>query len=242
MIAPWYTTPMGRILLGLFVGAALGFGMLAKADVVEFSDEELSRESVLPVFDQPEAVKKRVVPTYQRIEAAAYLGLSLNDAFINTVPVGVDVEYHLTEIHALGLNAAYFITSASSYVTQIQQQVPGAVLIPFANNPAPQFMLLGEYEFTPFYGKISVTKQGVANLNIGGTIRAGMLFSTPTESSPVIGIGLNQRFFITRNFGLKLDLQALLYQKTDIIAIPASKNLVTNIMMSLGALWYFPQL
>src|SRR5471030_2893004 len=126
MIAPWYATPMGKILLALFIGAALGFGIYAKADVVEFSDEELSRESVLPVFDQPEAVKKRVVPTYSRIEAGGYLGLSLNDAFINTYPIGVDVEYHLTEIHAVGLNAAYFITSQSSYVGQMRQQVNGA--------------------------------------------------------------------------------------------------------------------
>ena len=161
MSGPWHKTILGRILLFMFLSAALAFilssSSLAKADVVEFSEEELSRESVLPVFDQPEAVKKRVVPTDSRIEVGGYLGTSLNDPFINEYPIGVDVEYHLTEIHAVGINAAYFITSAASYVPQIQSEVLGGSLIPFNNNPSPQFMILGEYEFTPYYGKISVT-------------------------------------------------------------------------------------
>jgi len=242
MTEPWHSTTLGRVLLVLFLGACLALGKLAKADVVEFSEEELARESVLPVFDQPEAVKKRVVPTDSRIEVGGYFGLSLNDPFINTFPIGADVEYHLSELYAVGINAAYFIDSASSYVGQIQTSVPGGNFIPFNNNPQPQFMFLGEYEFTPFYGKISVTKQGVANLNLGGTVRAGIISFTPSESSPTLGIGLNQRFFITRNFGIKLDLQGLLYQKTDIIPLSPSKNLVFNILLSVGALWYLPQL
>ena len=242
MIAPWYSTPMGRVLLALFLGAALVFGKLAKADVVEFSDEELARESVLPVFDQPEAVKKRVVPTLSRIELGGYLGLALNDPFLNTFPIGLDVEYHLNEINAIGLNVAYFVDSQSSYVGQLQQQVNGANVIPFSANPTPQFMLMAEYEFTPFYGKISITKQGVANLNIGAAVRAGMIFSTPTESSPAIDVGLNQRYFVTRNFGFKLDLQGLLYQKTDIIPTTPQKNIVFDFLLTGGILFYFPAL
>src|SRR4051812_29530300 len=33
------------------------------SEVVEFPEEELARESVVPIFDQPEAVKKRLVTT-----------------------------------------------------------------------------------------------------------------------------------------------------------------------------------
>ena len=41
---------------------------------------------------------------------------------------------------------------------------------------------------------------------------------------------------------MKLDLQGMLYQKTDIFPLNPAKNLVFDIVLSLGALYYFPQL
>jgi outer membrane beta-barrel protein len=241
-MTPWYKSPIGWVLLGCFFVALFALSGLAKADVVEFPESELARESVLPVFDQPEAVKKRYVPTEGRVEVAGFFGSSLNDAFLYDYPFGLEVDYHLSELHGVGLVAEGFANTNTSYVSQIQTTVNGGNAIPFAQNPQPSFAVLGQYEFTPYYGKISITKQSVLNLNISAELRVGMVNLTVGGSSITGGLGLNERFFFTRNFGLKLDLSTLIYQKADILSVASTNTTVMELFITLGAVWLFPSL
>lgn len=239
-----YKSPLSWMLLACFLVALFALSGLAKADdVVQFPESELARESVLPVFDQPEAVKKRFVPTDGRIEIGGFLGTSLNDAFLYNYPLGIEAQYHLNEISALGLMVEAFASTNTSYVGQLQNQVNGAgQKIPFAQNPQANFAALAEYEFTPYYGKISLSKQNVLNLNISATARAGMLNLSVGGSSIAAGLGLNERFFLTRNFGIKLDLSALLYTKPDILGVANATTTVTELFFTLGAVWLLPTL
>ena len=241
-MTPWYKSPIGWVLIGCFFVALFALSGLAKADTVEFPESELARESVLPVFDQPEAVKKRFVPTDGRVEVHGFFGTSLNDAFLYSYPFGGEVDYHLTEMHSVGLLAEGFASTNTSYVSQIQQVNGAAAKIPFTQNPTPTFAVLGQYEFTPYYGKISLSKQSVLNLNISAEARVGMINLNVGGSSITAGLGLNERFFFTRNFGLKLDLSALIYQKPDILSSTSSNTTVTELFVTLGAVWLFPSL
>src|ERR1700730_15751833 len=95
----WLKSPLSWILLACFLIALFALSRLAKADeVVQFPESELARESVLPVFDHPEAVKKRYVPTEGRIELDGFLGTSLNDPFLYNYPLGIEAAYHLSEM------------------------------------------------------------------------------------------------------------------------------------------------
>jgi outer membrane beta-barrel protein len=246
---PWYTSPMGRLLIVMVILALWALtSTAARADVIEFPEEELSRESVLPVFDQPEAVKKRFVPTEGRIEVEAFAGASLNDPFLNNYPVGLSASYHLNELFAIGALGGFFSNSQSGYVSQIQQLNEGGT-IPFNNNPTPSWMGLGEFEFTPYYGKISLTKQTILNLNISATARLGMIGFSGGGSNMAGGLGLNERLFFSRNFGIKFDLSALIYSKGDVIPFQSgvsnqvvAQTTAVNLYMFVGALWYFPSL
>jgi outer membrane beta-barrel protein len=238
-----YKSPLSWMLLACFLIALFALSGLAKADdVVQFPESELARESVLPVFDQPEAVKKRFVPTDGRIEISGFLGTSLNDPFLDNYPLGVEVNYHLNEISSVGLIVEGYANTNTSYVAQLQSQVTGSNTIPFAQNPQPTFATLAEYEFTPYYGKISLSKQNVLNLNISATARAGMINLSVGGSSIAGGLGLNERFFFTRNFGIKLDLSALFYTKPDILGPPNATTTVTELFFTLGAVWLLPTL
>jgi hypothetical protein len=73
----------------------------SRAEVIEFSEDELARESVLPVFDQPEAVKRRYVPFDGRFEVGAFVGATLNDPFFNTYPFGLELKYHLSNFQPI---------------------------------------------------------------------------------------------------------------------------------------------
>lgn len=217
----------------------------ASAETIQFPEEELSQESVLPVFDQPQAVKKRLVPFTDRIELEGSLGASLNDPFFNSYLLGLGGHYHLSEIHSFGLSGAYFMSSQSSYVGQISSQVDPTRLINFNNAPSPQFYFLADYEFTPYYGKISLTKQTVMNLTISGSAGVGVVSTTSAagnDSSMGFSLGLNERFFFTRNLGIKVDLKTLFYQETDVIATTATRQNVINLMVSLGMVYFIPSL
>jgi outer membrane beta-barrel protein len=240
---PWYKSPIGWVLLACFFTALFALTGLAKADdVVQFPEAELERESVLPVFDSPQAVKHRNVPTLERVEVAGFLGTSLNDPFITSVPIGAEVSYHVSELHSFGLIAEGFANSTTSYVGQIQQPNSGGQNIPFNQNPTPTFAGLLEYEFTPYYGKISITKQTVFNLNISVTARAGFL-SLSSGGGATGGLGLNERFFFTRNLGIKADLYSLIYQKTDVVPLSgAQKGTIFDLFFAFGVVYLFPTL
>jgi hypothetical protein len=65
-------TPM-RILLKILGLTAIVFFLMPKAvcfatQNIQFPEEELASESVLPIFDQPVSVKNRAVLTAQRLE------------------------------------------------------------------------------------------------------------------------------------------------------------------------------
>ena len=74
-----------------------------RAEIVEFPEEQLARESVVPVFDQPEAVKKRYVPLGGRVELGVFAGATLSDSFFNSYPFGLNVNYHFSDFHAVNV-------------------------------------------------------------------------------------------------------------------------------------------
>lgn len=209
-----------------------------RADVIEFPDEELARESVLPVFDQPEAVKNRSIPNAKRLEVGAFAGAILNDPLFNIFPVGASLHYHLTEMTGFGVLGSYYASGQSSYVGQIKQLRNGD-RIPFDTAPVAKFSVIAQYEFTPYYGKVSFTKQSVANLNLSFTAGVGTLATSDT-ASVLLAFGMNQRLFITKNIGFKADLEAFFYRQKDIIPnTPVDKNVVAFVFNA-GVVYLLP--
>lgn len=78
----------------------------ANAEVIRFPEDELAAESVLPVFDHPEAVKNRNVVTKKKIELGSYLGYNLTEPFFNPLNLGVSATYHLSEESGINVFAS----------------------------------------------------------------------------------------------------------------------------------------
>ncbi|MDZ4676921.1 MAG: outer membrane beta-barrel domain-containing protein [Oligoflexia bacterium] len=219
--------------------------IVARSEVIEFPEEELARESVTPIFDQPEAVKKRLSPMKSRFELGGFSGATLNDPWFNSYPLGVTLNYHFSEMHGIGLLGAYFISGRTNYVGQLQSTVSAGNEIPFERAPAPKFLGLLEYEFTPYYGKISITKQRVMNLTIAGLAGVGLMgvaSNVQSDSSVSFSLGLSQRFFFTRNFGIKADIRTLFYQQEDVVLRTVQKTNFVNVLLTVGAVYFLPSL
>ncbi len=212
----------------------------ANGETIEFAEDELATESVLPKFDQPTATKKRVVPTAKRFEIDVQAGTSLADAFFTTVPVGLMAGYHFNEFSAVQVRGDYYLNSVTSYKQQIIADTPGAD-VRLNKNPAAKYSFGIGYEMTPFYGKISVTKQRVINLATILALDFGLI-TFEDASSPYGSIDLGQKFFFSPNWGLRLDLKTVFYNQTDVIYDPVEKRLMTNVIFSLGAVFLLPSL
>lgn len=191
---------------------------------IEFPEDELASESVLPVFDHPEAVKNRLVPTAKRLELGLFGAYSMTEAFYNPIAYGVQASYHLTETHGLNLMAQMYSTGISNYADQLNP-IPlpsgqrGTTSMNLQYAPAPKMLLLANYQYTGFYGKISLTKDYVMNLSLYGLLGAGAM-TIGDMTAPVVSIGLGQKFYFGSSFAFRFDLRGLAYNGPDVLTGP----------------------
>ena len=204
---------------------ALLFSIESKAVKIQFPEEELASESVLPKFDNPDPVKNRNVVTKGKFELTGMMGWTLNDVFVDPLTFGGIATYHLTEIHAIQFYAGQFSSDVNDYPSQIQQET-GAVVTP----PTPESTYLLAYQITPYYGKLSVTKQGVTNMSFYGTLGAGT-YQISGDSNLALSAGLGTKVYLTNKFSLRMDYRWFFYEAKDPIgtADPAGVDPVKDL-------------
>ena len=191
----------------------------AQAEQIELPEEELARESVLPVFEKTTAVLNRNVETKKRFQLGLGAGLEVNEPFYNDLIYGLFGAYHFNDIHGLNVQFQMWGQGLSSYGSQIKSEQG---LDP-ARASQPQWAVIGNYEFIAYYGKISLSKQAVMNLNLFAN--AGFMYMNIEDRSTVgLNLGLGQTFFFTKNMGLRVDLKTLLFKGPNPASRPAASN------------------
>ena len=194
----------------------LGFWILpAHGDKIELPEEELATETVLPVFENVEVVKNRTIQTAGRFEFGGGSGLSLNEAFYNNVSFYALGSYHFNETHGLNVMANFFMDGLSSYGEQLQsgEGLTGKNFDP-SLAPSPTMSVIGNYQFTAFYGKISLSKKTVMNLSLFGNLGVGTMAFDGVQSI-ALNAGFGQKFYFTKNVAFRMDLRALIYEAPD---------------------------
>jgi outer membrane beta-barrel protein len=177
---------------------------VAIAEVIEFPEEELARESVLPKFDRPDVVKNRAVITAKKFEVAPYIGFNLTEPIYNQMRYGARLGYHWSEESTINLN---FAKHASGLNTQYTDglSIPKYKL-DFSRIPAVNYSYYLNYEYKLYYGKISFTKEGTMNLSTYPIFGVGMT-SYETKSYPGVAGGIGQKFYFGKSFGLRFDFR-----------------------------------
>ncbi len=177
---------------------------------IEFPDEELASESVLPVFDDPLPVKNRNVTTAKKIELTGFLGLTMNEPFTDPYNFGGMITYHFNEFHALQFYGTVFSATENDYPAQINEETggdPGGYDIR-GKVAEPESAMMLAYKISPYYGKFSLTKQGVLNIALYGTLGIGTI-QISGEQSVAAALGIGQKFYFTDKFSLVADLRIL---------------------------------
>ena len=221
----------------------------AATETIQFPDKELASESVYPVFDHPEGVKQRLVPTARRIELGVVGSYALTEPFFNPIAIGVTGSYHINETHAINLLGLSYLGGISNYAKQINETQNIQFNAQYA--PEPKYLLLGSYQYTGYYGKISLSKDTVMNLSLYGLFGIGMI-GIGDASNPVLSLGIGQKFYLNRSFAFRFDLRALAYQGPDVTSRNRSavtstesaslyeKTLQFGSHISAGVIYLFP--
>jgi len=186
----------------------------AFAEDVEVPEEELARESTLPIFNKRRAVLNRHVLTSERLELGLGGGIEMNEPYYNDYMFGVHGTYNFNETSALNIQGLWWMPGLSSYGDQLNVTTSRHAPFDASKAPHPVWAAIANYEYIAYYGKISVTKNGVMNLNLFGIAGIGYL-NMNQVSTVCLNLGLGQNFFITRNIGIRADLRWLIFQGPD---------------------------
>lgn len=190
------------------IAMILSLGLWATAaEQVEVPEDELAKESVTPIFDSTVSVKNRNINMDGTFDIGVFGGLALTEPIANTTKFGFEMNYHITDFHSLGV--MYSINSTG--LSKDAQGLKNDFGLDFNRAPKPQNTMLLDYNYSPFYGKLSVTKDGVINTTIYGAIGAGMV-KYEHKSYPALALGIGERFFFGKNFSLKMDFKLFAHQ------------------------------
>ena len=223
------------------------------AEVIQFPDEELASESVLPVFDQPDSVRNRNVLMAKRTEIGVVGGLSLLEPFFNPYSLGLTGSYHFNEERGIEVLGLYYMQGLSNNAQGLNP-IPGTSPAENANlqyAPAPKYLLAANYQHTGFYGKVSLAKDFVMHLNIYGLFGAGVI-GVGDSTNPLLNAGIGQKMYFSPNFALRVDFRFLVYQGPDVLSKklntatserPASEfgqKINYASLLSAGVVFFFP--
>lgn len=203
------------LILSLFISAQ------AMAVTIEFPEEELARESVLPVFENATAVKSRLVPTKGRFELGAAMGFAMNEPFFKTSRFGGLLGYHFTETHAVVLMGQVYSSglgdNGSALANTDLNKGSGTTYVRMQYAPQPKYHFFANYQITPYYGKISVFKDFVMNLSLYGLFGLGVV-DIGGETTPALNVGIGQKFYFSKRWGIRADLGLMAYKGVNFFA------------------------
>lgn len=200
----------------IFILTQLALSVSGHAEVIEFPTEELARESVLPVFTDVKAVRHRNVVTEGRFEFGGGMGFNLTEALYNNGHAYLTSTYHLTEDHGINLVGYFLFDGLSSAAEDLKvgKGLSGGQTFDASKAPSPETLVLGSYQLTAYYGKISLTKKWVMNLSLYGLAGLGMI-KIGDQNNVAGNVGLGQKFYFSDRLALRTDLRMIFYQGPD---------------------------
>lgn len=204
----------------------------ALADI-RFPDEELSREAVMPVFDEKIAIKNRRVNHAQRFELNLFGSSVLSEPIYNPYNFGVSLTYHFDNTRAIHIMGSFFADGLSGAGKELQAGIdneePPGTQNHFDASRAPhkEMMLAAHYQHSAYYGKISITKNSTMNMSLYGLVGGGV-YMMSGEMAPMVNIGIGQRLYFTPHIALRLDVLLSAYNGFDITSTHGGADRLDN--------------
>lgn len=188
----------------LVVALAVVFSVCAVvAEEIQFPEEELAKETVLPKFDRFEATKNRNVITSKKFEMGGYLGWNFTEAIFNQMKLGFNVDYHFSEDTGINVNFAKWMAGLN---TQYTDSLYSTSSLDFTRAPGPEYSLYGHYMIKAYYGKMSLTKLTALNISVSPLLGGGIT-KYRNKVYPGFDGGVGIKFYFTPHLSLRTDFK-----------------------------------
>ncbi len=208
-------------------------GPIAEAKKIRLSEDELSKEAIMPVFDEKIVIKNRRVVHKNKVEIGLFGGNVMSEAIYDPLTFGASLAYHMDNTHGIFATLGLYQDKLSSNGERLKngQVIPTSGGMPkyFDASRAPQkeFMIAGHYQYTAYYGKVSLTKESVMNLSLYGLLGGGAYLMDGLVA-PMINLGVGQRFYFTKSIAFRLDLLLSSFYGPDITSTSGTANSLDN--------------
>lgn len=184
---------------------------------IRFPDEELAAETILPVFDPVRMVLNRNINLKYRFEAGGGVTFGLDEPFRFSFYPTAFLSFHLSDIHGINLTGSWLPPYYSKAGNRLKKGVCNTTnerkencsefkLFDVHRVPYPYIMGFLNYTYTPYYGKISLTKKLVMNMSLYGFLGPGLIVFNENSRTFAFNMGIGQRFYLSRYFALRTDV------------------------------------
>lgn len=212
----------------ILVGFCVLFSPILGANVIRFPEKELASEYVFPVFKNPHAVRNRNVTLYKRLE------IKLSGLFRTDEPVYAplsalgSLSFYWNESHGIGIAGLFFTPGLNSKGKEMKTRgvsnSKGEVGSYFDASLAPAPFLAGflNYQFSPLYGKISLTKTKVFNFALYSFLGLGTVALKHGANAlyivPATNFGIGQKIYFGSYFALDVGIDFLVYRGPNFVS------------------------
>ena len=209
----------------------MAMSLPVQAVKIYFPDEELATESVLPLTNKPNMILNRNVPLRKALELSLGSGFGLTEPFYYKIYPQVQLGYSISNMHSIHLQGSYYVPQLSAGGELTKAGIEGEEEILYLDPQRvayPQYSVSLNYQYTPFYGKISLAKKLVLNLSIYSFAGGGAIVSNDNDYFPLFRLGIGQKLYFFKGsnmtVGLRGDLGMEMYYGPAVARLDFSEN------------------
>ncbi len=181
-------------------------------------------------IDLIRVIQRRPFLRRNRVEVAPFLGTNINDALASMFVAGGNLNYHLTEVMAVGVNGGYSLGSESDLFNSVIEDYE---LFPQVSKV--QWWALLDFQYVPIYGKFALFNTWIIPWDTYALLGAGWT-KTELAGHPTLSIGAGQRYFMNHWFTLDIELRDNIYNED----YPGNSQLVNNLIFTAGVSFFLP--
>jgi len=207
-------------------GATTGGGGICDIDpsaCPKTSPEDIKKQATKEVAAEVYAVQQIYALRYHRLEIKPYWGVTLNDQFVTHPGPGLDVNFYITNVLAIGLNGNFYdgLNQDSSFNFEVRRASRLAV-------PLTEYREGANFNFTyvPVYGNFAGFSKFIFHYD---AYVVGGVGEIDTRPIPVIDpdnrnfsfkpkldfdVGIGLRIFFNRWFAVNLEVRDYIYSET----------------------------
>ncbi len=199
------------------------FLMRVAAAQTEKSEAELDKKSAIirpTLEDRIAPVSGSLFQKSKHFELTPSLGISVYDAFFQKYSVGLKFSYHLTESFSVGAHGTYLFNTPRGGLSRCDSQGCEEPSLDQLQAVPGRISLLGgiDVAWAPIYGKLNVLAEKVLHFDAAILLGVNIVQYKILEKqefksflTPGGNVGLVQRFFLSPNIVLRLDVRDYIY-------------------------------